>query len=103
MYQSNGNRFPLHPYGHVENIPVIDIQSFFGKSNRTISHEFLCKVDRSEEKQKQSFIHNSTKQTIHKHDICSVGFSFKGNFDVKQIWTLDTKLPVFQPRQHIPG
>ena len=70
-------------YGHVENIPVIDIQSFSGKAIEQSAMSF-CKVDRSEEKQKQSFIHNSTKQTIHKHDICSVGFSFKGNFDVNK-------------------
>lgn len=73
-------------YCAVDQIEVLDTQSFSGEAigKSTVS---FCGIDLSLEENswKRSFIHNPVKKNVrHKHDFSSVGFTFKGNFDVNK-------------------
>lgn len=70
-------------FSNVNTIPAIDIQSFSREAIEQSAMNF-CRIDQTKTIQKQSFIHNPTQTTRHKHDICSFGFSFKGSFDVNK-------------------
>ncbi|MFA5328410.1 MAG: GTP-binding protein [Prolixibacteraceae bacterium] len=73
-------------FGSVENIEVLDTNSFAGEAIGKSTLTF-CGMDLpvKNDSGKMSFVHNSVKPDLrHKHDISSVGFTFKGNFDVNK-------------------
>jgi G3E family GTPase len=79
------NIFPTS-FGEVAEIEVIDTHSFSGEVIG-ISAMSFCKLDLSglDRVGKRSFIHNPEKSDkLHHHDISSVGFTFKGSFDVNK-------------------
>lgn len=70
----------------VDEIEVLDTNSFSGEvvGKSTLS---FCGMDLPKMQQggQKSFVHNSQrKESTHKHDISSVGFTFEGSFDVNK-------------------
>lgn len=73
-------------FGSIENIAVLDTHSFAGEAVGKSTMTF-CGIDLTakDESGRLSFIHHASKpESRHKHDITSVGFTFKGNFDVNK-------------------
>lgn len=77
-------------FGDVAEIEILDTHSFsgeaIGKSALSFCRMDISGDDRSGEK---SFVHHPQRnQVFHQHDISSVGFTFKGNFDVNKfgVW-----------------
>ncbi len=73
-------------FGSVENIDVLDTNSFAGEAVGKSTLSF-CGIDLPAKNNsgKLSFIHNTSRpDQRHKHDISSVGFTFSGNFDVNK-------------------
>ena len=71
-------------FGAVDGFNVLDTGSFSGEAIRKSTLKF-CRIDSSDKnvQQQKSFVHNpQTKE--HRHDITSVGFTFKGSFDVNK-------------------
>ena len=73
-------------FGAIDEIEVLDSNSFSGEEIGKSALSF-CGMGLPEKEQsgKRSFIHNPgrTKQSL-SHDISSVGFTFKGSFDVNK-------------------
>lgn len=73
-------------FGVVDDIEVLDTHSFSGEAIGQSALSF-CRTDFQEQglPEKKSFIHNPQKSELsHHHDIGSVGFTFKGSFDVNK-------------------
>ena len=77
-------------FGSIDGIDVLNIHSFSGEAvgKSTLA---LCRIDHSDDKLagQKSFVHNPiVPDTNHIHDISSVGFTFKGSFDVNKfgVW-----------------
>lgn len=73
-------------YGQIDEIEVLDTYSFSGEAIGKSTLSF-CKTDRTDVDRsgQKSFIHNPVKSNpLHQHDISSVGFTFKGSFDVNK-------------------
>lgn len=88
MIQSINPTTKISPtkFGDVAEIEVLDTQSFsgeaIGKSALTFCKMDLSALDRVGQK---SFVHNPEKsEALRQHDISSVGFTFKGSFDVNK-------------------
>ncbi len=78
----------IHPtsFGVVDGITVLDTNSFSGEAIGKSALSF-CRIEIPEPEQlnKKSFIHNPKVSEQHlSHDISSVGFTFKGSFDVNK-------------------
>jgi len=77
-------------FGQIAELEVLDTFSFSGKSIEKSALTF-CKTDWDgvDKPGQKSFIHHPAKsKSKHQHDITSVGFTFKGSFDVNKfgIW-----------------
>jgi G3E family GTPase len=92
VIQSINPMAKIHPttYGQIDEIDVLDTFSYSGEviAKSTLS---FCKTDWSgvDLSGEKSFIHNPVKtNSMNRHDISSVGFTFKGSFDVNKfgIW-----------------
>lgn len=73
-------------YCAVDHFDVLDTQSFSGEKIGKSALSF-CGIDLLSEEHlgKRSFIHKPQQlDTRHKHDFSSVGFTFKGSFDVNK-------------------
>lgn len=70
-------------FGAVNDIQVLDTQSFSGAAIEKSALAF-CGINLSNEPSVKSYIHNPAHKTEHRHDITSVGFTFKGSFDVNK-------------------
>ena len=73
-------------FGKVDQFEVLDTNSFSGEKIGKSAWSF-CRIDALENEISgaKSFIHNPTKPAlVHQHDITSLGFTFKGNFDVNK-------------------
>ena len=73
-------------FGKIDNIEVLDTFSFSGEAIGK-SALLFCSMDWSgvHGSGQKSFIHNPVKTNpLHQHDISSVGFTFKGSFDVNK-------------------
>jgi len=73
-------------FGEVAEIEVLDTQSFSGEAIGKSTLSF-CKMDLSglDRVGQKSFIHLPEKKSkLHDHDMMSVGFTFKGSFDVNK-------------------
>lgn len=76
-------------FGAVDGIEVLDTNSYSGDAVRKSTLAF-CRIDNQDHKQteQKSFVHNPQKSDLlHQHDISSVGFTFKGSFDVNKFGT----------------
>jgi len=79
-------RLAFTSFGNVGGIDVLDTNSFSGEQIEKSTYSF-CGVDFGVEmvQGKRSFIHNpDPKNTDHRHDVGSVGFTFDGSFDVNK-------------------
>ena len=88
MIQSINPTTKISPttFGKVAGIKVLDTHSFSGEAIRKSALSF-CSMDLSglDRVGKKSFIHSPEKsEVLHQHDISSVGFTFKGSFDVNK-------------------
>lgn len=70
-------------FGIVTDIPVLDTRSFSGDAVEKSALAF-CGLHLSNTSQAKSFIHNPAQKSAIQHDISSVGFTFKGSFDVNK-------------------
>ncbi len=70
-------------FGVVDEINVLDSNSFSGESIEKSALDF-CRISPDTNIPTKSYIHNPVRKTQHQHDIVSVGFTFKGNFDVNK-------------------
>ena len=73
-------------FGEVSEIEVLDTQSFSGEAIGKSALSF-CGIDLSglDRMGQKSFIHLPEKKSkLHHHDMMSVGFTFKGSFDVNK-------------------
>jgi G3E family GTPase len=73
-------------FGRTENFEVLDTFSFSGEAIGKSAMSF-CKTDWKghSSSEPKSFIHKPAKTgSKHQHDISSVGFTFKGSFDVNK-------------------
>lgn len=70
-------------FGQVDAVEVLDSNSFSGEAIEKSALAF-CKISPDANVQTKSFIHNPYKKEVHRHDITSVGFTFKGSFDVNK-------------------
>jgi G3E family GTPase len=73
-------------FGQIDGIEVLDTYSFSGEAIGRSAHSF-CSTDWSgmDRTGQKSFIHNPVRTNpLHQHDISSVGFTFKGSFDVNK-------------------
>jgi len=87
VIQSINSMAKIYPttYSQIEEIEVLDTNSFSGEAIGK-STLYFCTTDSITAKSGQkSFIHNPLKKNpAHQHDISSVGFTFKGSFDVNK-------------------
>lgn len=74
-------------FGDVGGFDVLDTRSFSGAAIEKSIMAF-CRISPDGSAGTRSFIHNPQKLATHRHDIQSIGFTFKGNFDVNKfgIW-----------------
>jgi len=73
-------------YGQIADVEVLDTFSFSGEAIEKSALSF-CKADWNgiDQPGKRSFIHNPLNtNSVHQHDISTVGFTFKGSFDVNK-------------------
>ncbi len=70
-------------FGAINDIQVLDTQSFSGAAVEKSALAF-CGISLSGNTSGRSFIHNPVREQEHQHDITSVGFTFKGSFDVNK-------------------
>lgn len=88
MIQSINPLAKIYPttYGQIADIEVLDTFSFSGEAIEKSALSF-CKADwnGNDHPVKKSFIHNPLNtNSLHQHDISTVGFTFKGSFDVNK-------------------
>lgn len=88
MIQSVNPMAKIYPttYGQIAEIEVLDTFSFSGEAIGKSALTF-CKTDWSgaDQTAQRSFIHNPVKANPNLlHDISSIGFTFKGSFDVNK-------------------
>lgn len=73
-------------FGNVDSIDLLDVHSFSGEKIGKSTLSF-CKVDTKsfDSLPAKPFVHQSTgDRKEHKHDIVSIGFTFRGSFDVNK-------------------